>query len=567
MEKNLMRATIWCALLLLLGTSSVLAQGADATESELPEGLFVEEVDVDVVNVEVFVTDRDGNRITGLSRDDFELEVGRTVVPITNFYAVEGGRARTVGRETVETLPERAPTQADRLQPNLLPEEQQLHLIVYVDNLNLHPFTRNRVLANVRNFLRTRTRPGDQVMLATYERSLNIRHPFTSDPELIASALFDIEEMSAMAIHFDSDRRDMLDQIYEADDDYQVRGRATQYAESIYSDMNFTLDALKDLVETLAGLPGRKAILHVSDGLSFRAGEDIFYAINDQFPDAGGILLDSQRYDLSRKFTALTNQANANRVTFYTVEAAGLRTYSYMDASNPNPNGGPRIDQIHFQNLQSSLRYMADETGGMAMVNSNNYAPMLDRMADDFDTYYSLGFTPAPTERGRYFDIKVRVKDSGKGVRVRHREGYRSKPVSSRMTDGTLAALHYGYERNGMGVKLELGGRERQENGHTLVALRVQIPIGALAFLPQNEVQRGKIRLWVGAMDSEGGIAPIQDVPVPIDIPLEQFEAAQTQYYQYEMKLLMRKGRQVVAVGVRDEIGAATGFVSRGVDV
>ena len=557
-------------LLILILATPGWAQTAE-TESEdegLPEGLFVEAVDVDVINVEVFVTDKGGNRITGLERDDFVLEVGGKELPIANFYAVEGGKARTVpGRETVQPIDPELDDPRLSLQPLRMPEDQKLHLILYVDNLNLHPFTRNRVLSNVRQFLRSRLRTGDEVMLATYERSLHIRHPFTSDPELIASMLFEIEEMSGMAIHFDSDRRDMLNQIYEAEDQYQVRGRATQYAESIYSDMNFALDALRELVDTLAGLPGRKAILHISDGLSFRAGEDIFYAINDQFPDVGGILLDAQRYDLSRRFTALTSQANANRVTFYTVEAAGLRTYSYMDASNPNPNGGPRIDQIHFNNLQSSLRFMADETGGMAMVNTNNYAPLLDRMADDFDTYYSLGFTPAPTEKGRYFEIKVRVKGQDKGIRVRHREGYRSKPVTSRMADGTLAALHYGYERNPLGVKLEFGERTPQENGHYLVSLRVQVPIGALSFLPQGDMQRGKIRLWVGAMDDEGGIAPVQDVPVPIDIPTDQFDDAKGKFYQYEMKLLMRTGRQVVAVGVRDEIGAISGFLARGLDV
>jgi len=555
-------------LLLLLGSLFSLApthaQDAVDEESLESEEIFVESVDVNVVNVEVYVTDKKGNRIKGFTKDDFELEVDRSPVAITNFYAVEGGRALTVpGVEFVEPVDPRLPESGQQE-----PEEQRLHLVVYVDNFNIHPFTRNRTLSSLRNFLRTRLSRGDQVMLVTYERSLHVRHPFTADPEIIASALFELEELSGHRVQFDSERRDILRLIEEAEDIYRVRGRASQYAESIYSDMRFTLDALQELVETLAGLPGRKAILHVSDGLSMRAGEDIFYAMSDKFPSESGVLLDSQRYDLSRRYGTITSLANANRVTFYTLEAIGLRTYSYMDASNATIGGGAKIDQIHFSNLQSSLRFMAHETGGMAMTNSNDYTKMLGRMADDFDDYYSLGFSPASSESGRYKRIKVRVKGQKQNkLVVRHRDGYRDKPISTRMTDGTLAALHYGYQKNDLPIRLELGQQILQENGNYVVSLLVKIPIGDLSFLLREEMQRGRVRLFVGAKDNEGGMAPVTDVPVPIDIPMADFERARKQFFQYEMKLIMRSGHQLVAVGIRDEIGASSGFVTRGLRI
>ncbi len=558
-------------LLLTLGSAVAWAQDGGAPASQDPTAsedvtsdFFAEVIDVNVVNVDVYVTGRDGKRVEGLGKDDFELLVDKNPVAITNFYAVEGGGVRST--EGVDTLPEAEQRTADPTPPRL-PEDQQLHLIVYVDNFNLHPFTRNRALGNVRTFLRSRLHAGDRVMLVSYDRSLHIRHPFTSDPDLIASALFELEELTGHAVHFDSERRDIMNEIYEATEAYQVRGRAAQYAESLFSDMRFTLDALNEMVESLAGLPGRKGILYVSDGLSMRPGEDVFHAMSEHFQGESGVLLEGQRYDLSRNFQALTSRANANRVTFYALEAAGLRTYSYMDASNASFNGGSQVDQVHFNNLQSSLRFMAGETGGFAMVNTNDFGDVLDRMGDDFEHYYSLGFSPASTESGRYHRIEVRLKDKVRGLKVRHREGFRDKPVTTRMTDGTLAALNYGYERNPLGVELEFGERAPQDNGHYLVSLKVKIPIGALSFFPQTDQQRGKVRLYVGAMDSEGGVAPVQEVPVPIDIPQAQYEEARSKFYQYEMKLLMRTGRQVVAVGVRDDIGATSGFVSRGVDL
>jgi VWFA-related protein len=562
-----MKRTLHGALALLLLTSLAAGQQADPdgeTADLESDGVFVDSVDVNVVNVDVYVTDKDGHRITGLTRDDFELEVGRKPVAITNFYAVENGEAIIGGLEPVEPEPGELPER--RIEPIRVPEDQRLHLVVYVDNLNLHPFTRNRALRQARDFLRTRMRTGDEVMLVTYERTLHTRVPFTLDPEIVATALYDIEEMSGHAVTGDSDRRDILEMIYEADSVHEVRGRATQYAESIYNDMSFTLDALKEIVESLAGLPGRKAILYVSDGIPMRAGEDIFHAVYDKFSQESSILLESHRYDLSRDYQTLTNTANANRVTFYTLEAAGLRTYSFIQASNRSAAGGPRVDQVHFSNIQNSLRFLAHETGGMAMLNTNNFAPMLDRMADDFGSYYSLGFSPASSVSGRYHDIKVTVKGR-KGIEVRHRDGYRDKPISTRMTDGTLAALHYGYQNNVFDVELRFGEMIPHDRDQWVVPLQVMIPIGKLSFLPTEEMQRGRLRLFVGAKDSEGGLSPVQDIPVALDIPNDEIDRAREQLYQYEIKLIMRGGRQVVAVGVRDEIGAETGFVTRGVHI
>jgi hypothetical protein len=305
-----------------------------------------------------------------------------------------------------------------------------------------------------------------------------------------------------------------------------------------------------------------------------RPAEDIFYALDDRFRDrgtsfdGGNSLMEIQRYDLSRDFGRLTSKANANRVTFYTLDAAGLRTYSYMDASNATPGGGAFIDQIHFSNLQNSLVYMAQETGGTVILNTNDFTKGLDRVADDFSSYYSLGFSSGSAESGRYHNIQVKLKDKGKKYTVRHREGYRDKPMSTRMTEGTLAALHFGVQKNPLDVKIEVGKGLPQEKGRRfLVPISVHIPIGALAFLPQDEFHRGRIRLFVAARDDEGGLSPVQDVPLPIDIPAHQFETAKGQYYKYEMTLQMRRGHQVVAVGVHDEIGAVSGWVTRGVSV
>ena len=91
-----------------------------------------------------------------------------------------------------------------------MPEEQRLRLIVYIDNYNLRPFNRNRVMRELRAFIGTKLQKDDQLMLVTYDRELHIRRTFTSDPSLIAAAMLDLEKISAQGVHADSDRRDVL---------------------------------------------------------------------------------------------------------------------------------------------------------------------------------------------------------------------------------------------------------------------------------------------------------------------------------------------------------------------
>ncbi|HEV7517255.1 MAG TPA: VWA domain-containing protein, partial [Thermoanaerobaculia bacterium] len=284
-----------------------------------------EVVDVSVVNVDVYVTDKKGNRVTGLAKDDFEMFEDGKPVALTNFYAVLGGKPQ--GEAAVS-----APTGLPALPPGVavpvaVPEDQRLRLVVYIDNFNLHPFNRNKVMRDLRGFLRDHVSREDRVMLVTYDRELHVRRPFTSDANVIASALTELETVTGNAVHFDSDRRDVLDRVQQAQSYQEAENFVHLYCESLFNDLSFTIDAMKKIVDSLAGLPGRKAVLYVSDGIPMIAGQDIFYALADKYPNNSGSLNESVQFDASRRFDELSASANANRVTFYTIDAGGLRTY------------------------------------------------------------------------------------------------------------------------------------------------------------------------------------------------------------------------------------------------
>lgn len=551
-------------LLPLAGLAAVTPPVAKVETSPGPkkEEAYFEAVSVTVVNLDVYVLDKAGHRVPGLGVGDFQVFEDGRPVQITNFYVVESGKA------SVEPVVAASPGTPAAPAPVPAPlgtraEEQQLSLIVYVDNFNLRPFNRNRVLRELREFLTQNTRPGDRVMLVTYDRERHVRVPFTTDAAAVAAATFQLEKISAQGVHLDSDRREMLRSIDDAKSVGDVYGRVRAYAESQYNDLSFTVTALKDFVSSLAGLPGRKALLYVSDGLQMHAGEDMYYAMQEKWGQQVS-LLEAMTYDMSRPFQELSAEANANRVTFYTIDAAGLRVGSDASAENATPRSS-YVDQIFTSNMQAPLQMLAADTGGQSVLNTNSVLPALQRIAADFDTYYSLGYTPSHAGDGRYHKLEVRLKK--KGLTIRHRDGYRDKTPESRAADLTLSALIFGFETNPLGVEIEFGRAARREDGNYLLPVLVKIPLGKVALVPREGGERAQLRIYVAVQDSQGGTTPVQETPVLVDIPTEKVKLAQQQYYVYELKLLMAPGEQVMALTVRDDLGASSSLLRRALTV
>ena len=126
---------------------------------------------------------------------------------ISNFFAVENGRA-------VSLAPADGTADADVPAAPAAARErtgaQPLHLIVYVDNVNLLPTHRGRILRQLREFLLARRQLEARVMLASNERSLVVRQAFTSVPHEIFVAVDELEKSAAPSPRFAAERRDLL---------------------------------------------------------------------------------------------------------------------------------------------------------------------------------------------------------------------------------------------------------------------------------------------------------------------------------------------------------------------
>lgn len=556
-------AALLLATVALAGLQPANAQPAAET-APVPDRVFVDSLDIEVINIDVYVRDSNGDPVLGLTADDFELIVDGNPAAISNFYSVSQANETESPRPT-EPEPEAAeadePVEAEAEEPPPPPKDQSLLVVVYIDNFNLTPFRRNIVLRELRQFLREELTREDRVMLVTYDRSLHLRHPFTARPENITRAMLELEDISGQRIHHVRERTDILRRIEDAESGVEAMMIAEDFAGSIRNDTSFTLDALRQIVDNLAGSTGRKALVYVSEGLPLIAAQDIFQAVQIAFQDRVS-LLEMFHYDMSRQFHELINNANANRVSFYTIDARGITVLSQgtVDSATEGlPGVGQMIDSVNNLNLQSTVQLMAERTGGRATINANRFLPDLRKIGTDFRNYYSLGYTSGAIGDGRYHSFEVKLKEKRRGVTVRHRDGYRSKSVETRMHDGTLSALNLDLQDNPLDVKLDFGRAQPADNGLFDVPFSVRIPYRNLTLIPRGAIHDGKVRLWLAAKDQDDEMSEVQQVPLDLQLSDQDLEANQD--YVLTINLTMESGQHSVAVGVRDDYGHQRSFL------
>jgi VWFA-related protein len=608
-------AVLLAVLLTVLLTAGPAAAPARAQEAER-HGIFLDTIDVNLINVEVMVFDKEGEPVTGLTRGDFEVYEDGEPIEITNFFAVENG-FRLLGdmpESPGETL---SPAAGETPRP----PEQQRSVVLYVDNGNILAPHRKRIFNEVYELLDRMIRSADRVMVVSQDQEVTIEQPFTSDRVLLESAIRRLE-LETGSGNLRSAQPRMIQRGIEQGEappggdalvvgtrpgsggpfdrptwDVDARrtfGEVRSHAQLTESETRRTMEALRRFIDSLAGLPGRKAVVYVSDGLELKPGEYLFriwdakYAtVASETVGVASVETEISKYALDSEFRDLVADANANRVTFYTVQGGdatsfgvSAETRSLIADTLARSSDGER---------QDSLRVLASATGGVPLLNQASLGNLMSQLESDLSTYYSLGYPSPHRGDGKYHRIRVEVKREG--ARLRYLEGYRDKSSDDRMTDQTLASLLLDVGENPLGIQIEVGEAERgeapgdveEEAGKTakkaskkkgrgggkgyLVPVLVRVPLAKLVLLPQEDQHLGRVSIFVAVRDSQGRLSEPQKIEMPVRIPNDKLLEALSQSAGWATRLRMRPGEQKIAIGVRDELGAVASTINLNVDV
>jgi VWFA-related protein len=559
-----------CVLLLLAGVlfaqerPTIQTPTVDKPPAEKPPtgqvgGLrFFDVSEVTIVNVDVAVSDKKGP-VLDLKPEDFEVYQDGKLQAIANFalYTRKVPSAPTPVPTPAPTVVPATPTPV--LAPP--PKREPRFVTLYVDNENIMPFNRNRVLTSVIQWVHGYLEPPDQAMVVSYQRSLKVLQPFTSDTDEVASALQVMKKYTGGATDANSARSRIEDYIDEnannANAMLAALDQTRSFAREQYNNLTFTVGALRELIGMLSGLPGKKAIIYISDGLPMTPGLELYYAIQDQFKSPS-VISESRENDATDLFRSLVNTASSAGVTFYTIDSKGLESNLGIEAERRQPRS-PLAAAMLTNNYQDSLAYMAEQTGGLAILNANDPTAGLEKIATDFETYYSLGYRLIPSGQDRAHFIQVKVKNHPE-YRLAYRQRFIEKSLPTRIGDRVVSGLAFDLEDNPLNIQLETGDPAPADNGRWTLPVAVQVPIDKIALIPDGENLVGYVMVYYAARDTEGKQSDLQRLEHSIRVAAAKYATARTQHYTITANLLLEPGTYRISVGVRDELTNQAGY-------
>lgn len=551
----MVKRIVFSGLLMLIVAASVA--GTEEENSIRPIGglSFADEYELTIVNVVVHVTDKKGNPVTDLGQEDFKVFQDGREKPITNFKLY----TKDVYEEFA-AIPELPSISGE---PSKRPRPRPVNMILYIDNDNLHPLDRNRVLRYARDFVRDNLRPPVRMMVVSFQqKSLKVLQPFTSDPGPVLDALRKVRTVSAGIPERESARRDVLDRMHR---EVENQGRASSFgarSAQAYNDVltyadeeNFNLmcsiDGLREVVTFLAGAKGRKSVLYISNGLPMIPGFDLINAVSDEFNDPS-VLTETQRYDRSSWFKTVVAAANAHEVSFYTVGAGGLEAVG-MSANEYRSGRNPVVSTLGADSFIGSLRMMAKGTGGMAIVKTNDFAEGFERIETDLYSYYSLGYRLVQSGIDKVHRTKVTLPGHS-DLTLRYRTNWVEKSLETRVQERVLAGLLHDLDENPMGLNVETGVPSPAAGDLSGIPMYLSIRIDTIALLPEGEDFVGRVVLFVAARDADGKRSDTVREEHEVRISADQYERIRAGRFEIDTSLLMTPGVYRVSIGLMDQV-------------
>jgi VWFA-related protein len=403
------------ALLLASGISSSGAAAQGQAQPPAPQtGQPTFRVAVDLVTTDVIVRDNRDQFVSDLKPNELEVYEDGVKQDITSLVLSHGGRIYN------QLAPPPPPAQEGIILPRNRPTNDAAGRIflLFIDDLHLDFQSTPRTRDLLKRMLKLLIHDGDMFGIVTTGTS-SISEQLTYDRQILESA---IEKVTGGALK----PKEIIQASQGSQGPTELRHRAHVAFSTAY-----------DLMKNLERVQNRrKAVLYISSGYDFnpfeqsrldeqarRMNVESSELQNDPFIMNQRSSQMLSEADLIMELNELTRAANRANATMYTIDPRGLVAGPDMDDEVSTQEW-----QAYVRDTQDSLRTLAEDTGGIAVVNQNDFNKALKRIDAETSDYYVLGYyskNPDPLKRTR----RIEVRTTRPGVNVWSRTAYSLRPT------------------------------------------------------------------------------------------------------------------------------------------
>jgi VWFA-related protein len=493
-----------------------------------------------VVVVDVHVADGNGKPITSLTKDDFLLfEDGKQQTLLScDVQHLESKVLPAPERQLIERNAAPAPPKSA---PEVTPQDKQSKfqdrrlMILFFDFSSMQPPEQIRAVDAAIKFLGTQMTASDMVSIMVFGSVLKTVLDFTDDRDLLISTIkgFHIGESSELASLAGTG----------ADSEDQSGAFVADETEFNIFNTDRKLAALEDAARRLSRFPEKKALVYFSSGV-----------------EKTGV-------DNQSQLRATVNTAVRANVAFYPIDARGLTASAPGgDASQAGAVGsslysgkGQRSLRDSFHNQQETLFTLASDTGGKALLDSNDLTLGIRQVQQDIESYYILTYSSANTaEDGRYRRIQLKLAPLAAALKAKldYRKGYFAPTIFAKMRESDKEsqlqqALESENPITDLPIAVEIDYFRLDKNKY-FVPISVEIPGSALAFRSKGAKQATELDFTAQVQDARGRVA--SSVRDTIPLKLDEATAGQVtrKHIQYDTGLTLAPGKYTLRFVARE---------------
>jgi hypothetical protein len=312
----------------------------------------------------------------------------------------------------------------------------------------------------------------------------------------------------------------------------------------------FTVPAIVDSVRGFASTAGRKIVLLLTGDPGLNDIEIVTQGGNDGF-DVRGFGRNGDRLwanqrsieDLRKK---IIQEANASDVSFYIWNVQGL-----------TPPGDMGAGALPMTNTSAAF-WLANQTGGR-LITGNDQVGALQEFDTTSSSFYSLGYTPAHPDDGKYHAISVSMKRKG-DYSLAYRAGYSANTTSTQLARAMQSPTAAAMQASALPVTLALG-EPKTDRGTVTLPIEVKVPFRALQFLPSTHGVAANVVVYISVFGETGKNLVATTIPLAPAFKKGAPDLDGMLVYRNAIKLRANE-RQRIVVAVRDAVTESVGMAT-----
>jgi VWFA-related protein len=528
----------------------------DASKQAATKKAFSFSDTVQLVVIDVFAKDKNGNPIEHLKPEDFVVSEDGKPQKITTFQYQE--LVNDPGPATEETqnksLTTRGPVlgeakkvdtsaaavkavTANQITPAKAGEvkyKDRRLMVLFFDMTSMPINDQIRAQDSAIKFVKQQITPSDLVAIMTFSSDVKVVEDFTDDRDALIKDIkkLTVGEGQGFGVTDQSDAASDTGAAFSADDsEFNIFNTDRQ------------LSALETAAKMLGTLPEKKALVYFASGMT---------------RDSNG--------NNQAQLTATVNAAVKANVAFYPIDARGLvasaplgdATKGSSSAGTVRTGGAQMSAQSSFQGQQETLTTLAGDTGGKALLDENDLSVGIVQAQKDISSYYIIGYNSGNQSLdGHYRKIDLKVKDP-RVAKLDYRRGYfasknwgkfDSEDKERQLTE----ALMMGDPMTDIDVRAEIDYFRLGRDSY-FVPVEVKIPGSDLEMAKLGNAERTRLDFIGVVKDAKGEVTGGGNVRDYVDLKLKGDKAAEITKHPvaYDTGFTLKPGKYTLKFLVRE---------------